>query len=62
MRPRVDGEHVSMLAQEGETLVQRGPNNMASLSQRTVIQSAYDDRAVAVGVPEVLPWGPEPPP
>ena len=51
--PRIDGElddEVWQQAERAEGLVQWEPDNMAPLSERTVVQVAYDDRYVYVAV------------
>ena len=51
--PRIDGmldDEVWGLAANVEDFVQWEPDNMAALSERTVVRVAYDDRAVYVAV------------
>ena len=51
--PRIDGQlddAIWSAAQEAEGLVQWEPDNMAGLTERTVIQVAYDDRYVYIAI------------
>ncbi|HKT79488.1 MAG TPA: DUF5916 domain-containing protein [Vicinamibacterales bacterium] len=51
--PRIDGhfdDEVWTLAQPIDDMVQNEPNNMAAPADRTVVQVAYDDRALYVAV------------